>query len=118
MISFLFKYKINNIQNNKIICFLKGNYLSDFSFISSANITLQSDIVYENSNPEQCSLLCVTSDAFSCKSFDFCPESKTCLLNSALAKKLAFNAADAKRDICNNFKSKARSFYNYNFGSL
>ena len=43
-----------------------GNYLSDFVNTFSANVSLVGDLVFENSNVESCSALCVTADGLNC----------------------------------------------------
>lgn len=52
---------------------------------------------------DSCSFECVNSDGFSCKTFDYCPESKTCILNSG-QKPLESNQ-DTKKEICAHYRS-------------
>lgn len=79
------------------------DYLSDFSFTSSANISLEADLVFSGADVEQCSFLCVTSDGFNCKSFDYCPQSKKCLLNKGL--KPNSTTPTQNQDFCFNYRS-------------
>jgi len=80
-----------------------GDYLSDFSYTSTAEIDLSAEIVYQKSSLELCSVLCSTADNFNCKSFDFCPNSTYCLLSSDFRKPT--NSPNIKTDMCANYKS-------------
>ncbi|RNA21589.1 antigen B membrane, partial [Brachionus plicatilis] len=58
-------------------------YISDFTYIDTNEIPLNGEIVLkEMTGIDFCSFECINSDGFNCKSFDYCPESKTCILNS------------------------------------
>ena len=65
----------------------------------------QGDLILEESSIEKCSKTCVTSDGFNCLSFDYCPESKTCLLNKGL-KNSAVDTSSSKKETCRNYKRK------------
>ena len=67
----------------------QGNYIYDFLYTSENEIPLDGEIILRNANLETCSRSCVTADNFLCKSFDFCAETKTCMLNSEIAQKPA-----------------------------
>lgn len=79
------------------------DYLSDFTFTSSSNISLEADLVFEGASVEQCSFFCVTSDGFNCKSFDYCPETKKCLLNKG--SKPSSQSPSQSKDFCYNYRS-------------
>jgi hypothetical protein len=81
-----------------------GRYLDDFKYILSENVTLSAEVVYKESNLELCSLTCVTADGFVCNSFYYCPESKSCLLNSGYAQQVS--NTDAPKDLCGLYNSK------------
>lgn len=86
-------------ENSDLICtHYSRNYLSDFVNAFSATVELVGDLVYENSNAESCSSLCVTADGFNCQSFNFCPGSKKCLLYNT---KLGINPGQVEQtDLC------------------
>lgn len=54
---------------------------------------------------EFCSFACVNSDGINCNSFEYCPESKTCLLNSG-QKPIGSNIQNIEKDICAHYRSK------------
>ncbi len=82
-----------------------GNYLSDFIFTSTSTINLDADLIYSETTIEQCSKQCVTADGFKCKSFDFCQNSKKCLINKELKKESKFQNGSIATDSCDNYKS-------------
>jgi hypothetical protein len=59
-----------------------GKFIQDFTYISTSTIKLEAEIILQGSSLELCSLACVGADGFNCNSFDYCPKSETCLLNS------------------------------------
>lgn len=78
------------------------DFLSDFTLTSATNITTSAELVYEGTNLEECAQLCVSTDGFDCKSLDFCPDSKKCLLNSGPKNKPSSNS---NKELCYNYKS-------------
>ena len=106
----LFKYElINSILTNKNLLILNrnnltGKYIQDFTYINTANIKLSAEVVLKESSLDICSRECVNTDGFNCKSFDFCPESNTCLLNSG-QQQLAANIPDAPIESCAHYRS-------------
>ncbi|CAF0773656.1 unnamed protein product [Brachionus calyciflorus] len=78
------------------------DYLADFTFTSSANIILDADLVYDGADLKQCSISCVISDGFNCKSFDYCPATKKCLLNKGL--KANSTISTQNKDLCYNYR--------------
>lgn len=65
---------------------------------------LDADLVYKDATLESCSALCVGADGFNCISLDFCPESRTCLLNKE--SKTGSSSAVTQKDSCYSYKSK------------
>lgn len=65
----------------------------------------QGDLILEKSSIEKCSKTCVTSDGFNCQSFDYCPESQTCLLNKGFFK--SSGGITNSSESCRNYKSKS-----------
>jgi hypothetical protein len=59
-------------------------------------------MVYEGATVEECSLNCVTADGFNCRSFDFCPSSKKCLLNSGYSNSPL--SKNTTTELCYNYK--------------
>jgi hypothetical protein len=90
--------------------FLKGDYISDFTFISSAIIDVDGEIELVNSNLQDCSKECVTADGFACASFDYCPLSKICLLNSGMEPKSAKEGLIVKES-CLTYKRKNKKHF-------
>lgn len=86
------------------------NYMSDFTFVSNEYINLDAELVYKGTTLEECSRTCVVADGFDCKSFDYCAESKTCMLNSGYKPVSSFQNATQgiEMDYCNNYK---REYY-------
>jgi len=82
-------------------------HISDFTYTSSANITLSAEIVLKDLSLDRCSSACIDASGFNCKSFDYCPESRTCLLNSG---QVAINTkpptSEQERDVCGHYRSK------------
>ena len=86
---------------------LKGSYIQDFKFTSTATINLQAEIVLQEADLNLCSLTFVNADGFQCNSFDFCPITKTCLLNSGnMAISNNIPNANVTTDSCSHYKSK------------
>ena len=84
-----------------------GRYIEDFTYIETSIIPLDGEVVLSESNIDVCSVACVANEAFSCKSFDYCKETKTCLLNSGEKqniKKIKASQADVK-DSCAHYRS-------------
>lgn len=108
-----FYFLLNN-ENQHYIAFgyfnYVGDYLSDFSYTSTAEIDLTAEIVYQKSSLELCSVLCSTADNFNCKSFDFCANSSYCLLSSDFRKKPSNSTGFIKTDTCANYKSISLAF--------
>lgn len=103
----LLKYKTNSETNSNpsfinYITF-KGDFLSDFTFTSSATIPLVAEIVYDDTSLELCTLMCVSADGFNCKTIDYCPETKKCLLHSENVKQPS--TTSSQTDLCYNYKS-------------
>ena len=97
-------WKIRSFSKLKLnLALFLGNYLSDFILTSTDEIELDAELVYDSATPELCAILCTTADNFNCKSFNFCPESKKCLLNSELLQKPP--SQDVQRDTCSNYRS-------------
>ena len=87
----------------RIYPWIKGDYLADFEFTSSATIPLVGDVVYDGTKSlEECTFLCVSADGINCKSIDFCPETKKCLLHSGTAKP---SSGNVPKDLCYNYNS-------------
>lgn len=49
--------------------------------------------------------MCVSADGFNCKTIDYCPETKKCLLHSENAKQ---PSTSSQTDLCYNYKSMWR----------
>lgn len=76
----LFNIFLGNYLNFKKI---KGKYITDFTYIDTNEISLNGEVVFKDMiNIDLCSFECINSDGFNCKSFDYCADSKTCILNS------------------------------------
>jgi len=88
----------------------EGNYISDFTFTATSVISIDGELVYEGATPEQCSLICVTADGFNCQSFDFCPKSKKCLLNSGYSN--VITSKNTTTELCSNYKRNSKLFPN------
>ena len=78
-------------------------YLFDFTYIETKNIPLSAESVLKEISIEGCSMECVTGDGLLCKSFDYCPESKTCLLNSKSTQDSS--STTAKYENCGYYRS-------------
>ena len=80
--------------------------MSDFSFVSNEYINLDAEIVYKGTTLEECSRVCVVADGFECKSFDYCAETKTCMLNSGFKPISSYEngTQGIEMDSCNNYK--------------
>lgn len=85
--------------------------MADFTYTSSATIPLEAEIVYGDMTLETCTLMCVSADGFSCKTIDFCPESKKCLLHSSNAKPPS-QSSSAPKDLCYSYKSETKYTFN------
>ncbi len=77
----------------------------DFTFISTEQLVLDAEIVLKESSLETCSKECVTANGFSCKSFEYCQETKTCMLNSG-DKKIKNSNASLQFDDCGHYRSE------------
>lgn len=75
----------------------------DFTYVTTENIVLDAEIILSDSSLDSCSSECVVRSGFTCRSFDYCPETKTCLLNSG-PKQIKENAAQFKRDDCGHYR--------------
>lgn len=75
----------------------------DFTYITTEDIVLDAEVILTESNIDSCSSQCVIRAGFSCKSFDFCPETRTCLLNSG-PKQVKENTAQFKQDSCGHYR--------------
>ena len=69
---------------------------------------MDAEVVLKESNLNLCSLTCANTNGFNCKSFDFCPLSKTCLLNSGSQQISQNTNANVATDSCSNYKSKKK----------
>ncbi len=85
----------------------EGNFIDDFTYISTNEIKLDAEVVIIEPSLDLCGAACVSSQGFNCKSFDFCPESQTCLLNSGQVQKLTLN--EIRTDICGHYRSKIKN---------
>ena len=56
-------------------------------------------------NIDLCSFECINSDGFNCQTFDYCSETKTCILNSG-QKPLESNVHSNKKDVCAHYRRK------------
>ena len=77
---------------------------------------LDAEIVLKGATLDTCSKECVTADGFACKSFEYCIETKTCLLNSG-DKKIKNSVASLQFDDCAHYRSDSRfeSIYKINY---
>lgn len=82
-----------------------GKYIQDFTYLTTETINLDAEIVLNNANLDLCSLSCVDADGFDCKSFDYCPATKTCLLNSQLKQVTKTKNGTVPTDSCAHYKS-------------
>jgi hypothetical protein len=87
--------------------------MQDFTYTSTQTINLDAEVVISDSTSTSCSIACVIADNFLCKSFDYCPESKTCLLNSGNSVKSPLANGTIKVDSCLNFRSDYLTFILY-----
>ena len=76
-------------------------YESDFLFLYTELQYLEADVLLMDSTLEFCSLSCSTSD---CDSFDYCQNTKTCLLNNR--NKMNTRNTTTKTDLCGHYISK------------
>ena len=81
-----------------------GRYIEDFTYIETSIIALEGDLILAESSIDVCSTACVANEAFSCKSFDYCKETNTCLLNSDRKQKIKAPLANVK-DSCAHYRS-------------
>ncbi len=63
-------------------------------------------MVLKDASLNLCSLACVNADGFNCNSFEFCPLTKTCLLNSGNQQVTKNPNASVPTDNCSHYKSK------------
>lgn len=63
-------------------------------------------MVLNDASLNLCSLACVNADGFNCNSFEFCPLTKTCLLNSGNQQVTKNPNATVPTDNCSHYKSK------------
>ena len=80
--------------------------MQDFTYTSTGNVSKSvAEIINGNSGLEECSRSCVTADGFSCKSFDYCQGSKTCLLHSSDRAQVPAEPGDSGIETCDNYIS-------------
>lgn len=96
-------------QINLVCTHYSRNFLQDFSYTSSGNISIiTAELIVGRSSLEECSRDCVSADGFQCKSFDFCERSRTCLLHSNNRSQVPVTPGDRNSDYCDNY---IRDFY-------
>ena len=67
---------------------------------------MDGEVVLKDASLSLCSLACVNADGFNCNSIDFCPESKTCLLNSGNQQITQNSNDNATFESCSHYKRK------------
>ncbi|CAF0710186.1 unnamed protein product [Brachionus calyciflorus] len=92
-------------SNGDLVCdHYSRKYIEDFTYINTAEIPVNGEVVLKNMNSiEFCSFACVNSDGFNCKSFDYCSESKSCILNSG-QKPIGSNIQNVEKDTCAHYR--------------
>ena len=73
--------------------------MADFTLTSTGTIPLEGEVVYDGITLDSCTLMCVTADGFSCKTIDYGPETKKCLLHSSNAQTPS-QSSSAQKDLC------------------
>jgi hypothetical protein len=88
-----------------------GSYVQDFKYTSTITTNLEAEIVLKDANLNLCSLACVNADGFNCNSFDYCPLTMTCLLNSGNQQVTKNPNGTVSSDSCAHYKSNFFSLF-------
>lgn len=98
-------------NDGKIFCtHYSRDYLTDFTFTSEMSIPIVGEIVYKDLSAEDCARVCVTADAFNCVSFDYCGDSRLCLLNGVKERPIMSQQQQQQtpKQLCRNYR---REYY-------